>query len=96
MWDEAVKLTVQTVLLRAVLPRLGSILTVHTSIILIALTHIEFLQQQKWSGEDGPISSCASRQICAALGLSSFTESLVQAFCDTHYDAAQISKNQNH
>ena len=43
--------------------------------------------------EDGPNSSCASRQMCSALGLSSsFTVALVQSFSDTHYGAAHISK----
>ena len=43
-------------------------------------------------GEDGPNSSCASRQMGSALSLSSFTVANVQAFSDTHYGAAHISK----
>lgn len=48
-------------------------------------------EQQKWSGEDGPNPSCASRHVCSALGLLSFIAALVKAFCETHCGAAHIS-----
>jgi len=47
------------------------------------------------SGEDGPNSSCVSRQMCSAFDLSSFTVANVQAFSDTHYGAAHISKTKH-
>jgi len=47
------------------------------------------------SGKDGAYSTCASRKMCSALSLLSFTEALVQAFSDTHYGAAHISETKH-
>jgi hypothetical protein len=75
--------------------------------VLIAVTLVEPGKEQngcvatameEWAslnGEDGPNSSCASRQMCSALGLSSFTEALVQAYSNKHYGAAHISKTKH-